>query len=108
MIFEKVTITIQFILFNDDVTLDDFDINRSNNHELFFLNDQINNVFVHNIDQHIFVHMNRNYDDDEKQFYFDERFYIKKMLNVFRRRIKSLRQLHSTRNELKIEYFDRN
>ena len=30
------------------------------------------------------------------------------MLNVFRERVKFLRQLHSTKNELKIEYFDRN
>ena len=73
----------------------------------FFLNDQINNAFIFNIDQHIFVHMNRKYDDDEKKFYNDERFYIKKMLNVFRQRIKFLRQLHSIKNELKIEYFDR-
>ena len=29
------------------------------------------------------------------------------MLNIFRRRIKFLRQLHSIKNELKIEYFDR-
>ena len=36
VIFEKITIIIQFILFNDDVTFDDFDINRSNDHKLFF------------------------------------------------------------------------
>ena len=107
LIAREMIVTIQFILFNDDLMFDDFDVNRLNDHELFLLNDQISNVFIFNIDQHIFVHMNRKYDDDEKQLYNDERFYIKRVLNFLRWRVKFLRQLHSIKNELKIEYFDR-
>ena len=33
LITKKITITIQFIIFNDDLMLDDFDIDRLNDHD---------------------------------------------------------------------------
>ena len=107
LIAGEVTVTIQSILSNDDLMLDDFDIDRLDNHELFLLDDETSHAPISSIDQHIPVHMDREYDGDEEQFYNDGRFYIRRVLSLFRRRVRPLRQLHPTRGELEVEYFGR-
>ena len=77
-------------------------------HELFILKDIHMKVLSINIEYRIRVHQDREYDFDDEQEYSDDRFYIRRILNVHSLTQRSLRKLHQIRDELEINCYDRN
>ena len=76
-------------------------------YELFFVENVIIEFFVKVIQRRILIKMNKKYDDSEQneQNFFDDTYFIRKIVSD--NEIKSLRIMHQTFDELKIQHFDR-
>ena len=77
-------------------------------HELFILKNIHMKILSINIEYRIKVHQDRKYDFDDEQKYSDDRFYIRRILNVYFLIQRLLRKFHQIRNEFEINCYDRN
>ena len=67
---------------------------------------------MNSVDQHIEIYLDREFENDKNEdkdeiIYLDNRFYIKRVLNLKSINVRSLRQLYVIREKLKMQFFDR-
>ena len=75
-------------------------------HELFLLENMKHEYFLQIVNQFFFVHINRKYNENEKnEQIFENQYFIRKMLT--NKQIKSFRLIHQIKEKLEIKYFDR-
>ena len=77
-------------------------------HELFILKNIHMKILSINIEYRIKVHQDRKYDFDDEQKYSDDRFYIRRILNVHSLIQRSLRKFNQIRDEFEVNCYDRN
>ena len=86
------------------------DLDLSDQHEYFLLEDYILEVSVSDINRHLAIHLDREFSgsEDDEAVFTDDRFYIRRVLNLSQSTIRPIRQLHQIRGELEVSYFGRN
>ena len=90
--------------------LDNFNLDVNDKHEFFLLEDVLLEETPQSIIRHLNIYCDRDFgwDEEEKEeVYPDERFFIRRVLNLKSSTVRALRQLHPTRGELEVAYFGR-
>ena len=83
-------------------------IDQFESRELFLLENLELDIDLNNVDRQLFINLDREYNEKEKENaknFFDDIWYIRRVLHD--EKVRSLRHMHQTRDELKIEYFDK-
>ena len=85
-----------------------FNLDHNNIHEMFIVEDVLLELSVDAIDRHLNIYLDREYDVDDDEIVFpDDRYFIRRVLNVQLSTCRPLRQLHPTRGELEVAHFGR-
>lgn len=104
-----IVLILQAILLDTHSTLEFYNFTFENEQELFLEKSIELEISLISLDVYFFVYFDREYNDvqDIKKIYRDNRQYMRRVLNVKDYNIRSFRQLHQIREDLKIQYFDR-
>ena len=89
--------------------LEKFDLNLDLDNELFLLEDVLLEQSPQSIIRHLDIYYDRDYgwNGDDELIYADDRYFIRRVLNLQSSTVRPLRQLHPTRGELEVAYFGR-
>ena len=103
---DEIIVTEQAIIDDEHLILRDFQFVREAE-ELFILENIELKVSLNQMNYHISVFLDRQYDDeDDLKSFMTKNFFIARVINTSSI-VRSLRRLNSTRDELKVAYFDR-
>ena len=108
----EVVVTVQAVAEHprNESILHNFDLPLDDNHELYLLEDVLLEQTPDTIDRQLAIYLDREYGDNEDEqevVYPDDRFYIRRVLNIQSSSVRPLRQLHQTRAELEVAHFGR-
>ena len=109
-IIEKIIVIVQVIANVNHSWLKKYDLTLQNIQKLFIIEDLILKMKLENLNRRLFIYLDREYiekDDEFEEKYTNNRHYIRKILTKRNLKVRSLRHLHLTRDELKVQYFDR-
>ena len=108
-VLNEIVITLQTVLQANNSILNFFNLERFDDHELFILKSTKMNVKLRNLDRHLLIYLNKKFNEqiDIEKIYMNDRYYVRRVLNQTSYRIRSLRHMHQTREELEIEYLNR-
>ena len=90
-------------MFNQE---NDHDLTFQSDDEFFIAENMIFEIFLSMMSEHLFVHVDRNFDEKAESDSLTDN-YIRRVLNTTKCIIRSVRQFHQTRGELKMKYFER-
>ena len=107
--FDEIVVTVQVVIKIDHFMLSFFDIEIIDDHDLFLIENMKLKFEFHEIEFHVNVYINREYDENDNNVddYSNKRYYLRWVLNAWKYYVKSLRQFHQIKDEFKIEYFTR-
>ena len=99
----------QTVIFNDYSILKNFDLSLNDINEAFIFEDIELNLKLKNLEKHFLIHFDRDYIEETniENVYFDDRYFIRRILNFKNNRIQSFCQMHQIRKKFKIKHFDK-
>ena len=110
IILDEIVLILQIIANINHVWIHSYrsKIDQLESRELFLFENIELETRLNNIDRQLFINLNRGYNkkkDENARNFFNDTWYNKRIL--YDEKIRSLRHIHQTRDELKIEYFDK-
>ena len=109
-VIEKIIVIVQIIADVNHSWLKKYDLILQNIQKLFIIEDLTLKVKLENLNRRLFIYLDREYiekDDEFEEKYTNNRHYIRRVLTERSFKVRPLRHLHLTKDELKVQYFDR-
>ena len=105
----KIIVTLQTVIFNDHFILKNFDFSLNDINEVFIFEDIELNLKLKDFEEHFLIHLDHDYIEKTniENVYFDDRYFVCKVLSFRNNRIRSFCQMHQIQKEFEIKYFDR-
>ena len=99
----------QTVIFNDHFILKNFDLSLNDINETFIFENIELNLKLKDLEKHFLIHFDRDYTEETniENVYFDDQYFIRKVLNFKDNKVRSFCQMHQTRKKLKIKHFDK-
>jgi len=83
---------------------------KNNEYKLIILENRIIKIFFTTIYCYIDVYLNKEFDNEKdlkKRVYLDNRFFIRRVLNILKFSIRPFKKYYLFKGELKVEYYSR-